>query len=243
MMSYGFGIGYPREVFGLVTSHSSPRDRSLLASEKRGTFMKQILVTFVLCVFIASSAAAQSDRGRLIGTIYDSSGALVPNAQVSVTNQSTHASRDVSSDASGNYRIENLLPAPYQVSATAPGFAKSIAQDVVLPTGQERTVNIHLQPEGVAESVAVTADAPLVDTSSAHIGASVSNREVNNLQLNGRQVAQLYLLVPGATSTGSGTFDDLRFAGRSNEQNVIRYDGIEAGSIIDANPGDINGSG
>src|SRR5215813_2426449 len=98
MMSYGFGIGYPREVFGLVTSHSSPRDRSLLASEKRGTFMKQILVTFVLCVFIASSAAAQSDRGRLIGTIYDSSGAVVPNAQVSVTNQSTHASRDVSSD-------------------------------------------------------------------------------------------------------------------------------------------------
>ena len=205
--------------------------------------MNKILVTLIVCVLIASSAAAQSDRGRLIGTIYDSSGAVVPNAQVSVTNQSTRASRDVSSDASGNYRIENLLPAPYQVSATASGFAKSIAQDVVLPAGQERTVNIHLQPEGVAESVAVTADAPLVDTSSAHIGASVSNREVNNLPLNGRQVAQLYLLVPGATSTGSGTFDDLRFAGRANEQNVIRYDGIEAGSIIDANPGDINGSG
>src|SRR5215475_6924832 len=204
--------------------------------------MKKLLAPLVLCMLVVSPAAAQSDRSRLIGTIYDSSGAVVPNAQVSVTNQSTRASRHVPSDASGNYRIENLLPAPYQVSATASGFAKSIAQDVVLPAGQERTVNIHLQPEGVAESVAVTADAPLVDTSSAHIGASVSNREVNNLPLNGRQVAQLYLLVPGASSTGSGTFDDMRFAGRANEQNVVRYDGVEAGTMIDANPGDVNGA-
>src|SRR5215813_3749245 len=205
--------------------------------------MRKMLALFVLCILAASPAAAQSDRSRLIGAITDSSGAVVPNAQVTVTHQLTHASREVSSDATGNYRIDNLLPAPYQISATAAGFATSIAPDVVLPAGQERTVNIQLQPQGVAESVAVTASAPLVDTSSAHIGASVSNREVDNLPLNGRQVAQLYLLVPGATSTGSGTFDDLRFAGRANEQNVIRYDGVEAGSIIDANPGDINGSG
>src|SRR5262249_21236816 len=54
---------------------------------------------------------------------------------------------------------------------------------------------------------------------------------------------QLYLLVPGATSTGSGNFNDMRFAGRANEQNTIRYDGVEAGSIIDSNAGDINGAG
>src|SRR5262245_24622885 len=239
-----FGIEYPREVFREDISSSSRRDRALLASaDQRENVMKKVLALFVLYLLAASSAAAQSDRGRLIGTITDSSGAVVPHAQVTVINQATRASREVASDASGNYRIENLLPAPYQVSATAAGFATSTAQDVILAAGQERTVHLQLQPEGVAESVAVTADAPLVDTSSAHLGASVSNREVDNLPLNGRQVAQLYLLSPGATSTGSGTFNDLRFAGRANEQNVIRYDGIEAGSIIDSNPGDINGSG
>jgi hypothetical protein len=193
-------------------------------------------------MLIGAPAAAQSDRGRLIGTIYDASGAVVPNASVSVVNQSTGAARRVSSDEKGNYRFEDLLPAAYQVAAASDGFAQATVS-VVLAAGQERTIHLRLQPEGVAESVAVTAEAPLVDTSSAHLGASVSNREVNNLPLNGRQVAQLYLLVPGSTSTGSGTFNDMRFAGRANEQNVIRYDGIQAGSIIDANPGDINGSG
>ena len=71
-----------------------------------------------------------------------------------------------------------------------------------------------------------------VETSSASIGANVSAREVANLPLNGRLLSQLYLLVPGASSSGSGTFNDMRFSGRANEQNTIRYDGIQAGSVV-----------
>src|SRR5262245_54948536 len=191
----------------------------------------------------ASTASAQSDRSRLTGTIFDASGAVVPNARVSATNRATGASRETVADEKGNYRIDDLLPAPYTLAAVASGFAEAIVPDVTLLAGQDQTVNFRLTPEGLAESVAVTAESPLVDTSSAHLGLTVSGREVDHLPLNGRQVAQLYLLVPGATSTGSGNFNDMRFAGRANEQNTIRYDGIEAGSIIDSNAGDINGAG
>ena len=59
--------------------------------------------------------------------------------------------------------------------------------------------------------------------------------------MNGRQVSQLYLLAPGAVNNGSGTFDNIRFSGRSNQQNVIRYDGVEGSSIVDSSPGNLNG--
>jgi Carboxypeptidase regulatory-like domain len=73
--------------------------------------MKRVLLPLLACMLIGAPAAAQSDRGRLIGTIYDASGAVVPNASVSVVNQSTGAARRVSSDEKGNYRFEDLLPA------------------------------------------------------------------------------------------------------------------------------------
>ena len=198
---------------------------------------------FVLSLVFVSVALAQTDRGRMTGTIYDSSGAVVPKANVTATNQSTGVSRQVAADEKGHYRIDDLLPASYKLAAAAPGFAEAVAEAVPLDTGQERTLDLHLHPEGVTETVSVVAAAPSqVDTSSADIASTVSSREVASLPLNGRELSQLYLLIPGASSAGQGTFDDIRFAGRSNEQNVIRYDGIEAGTIIDSSATDINGA-
>src|SRR2546425_11874880 len=82
---------------------------------------------------------------------------------------------------------------------------------------------------------------PVIDTSSARIGANVNEREVARLPLNGRQVAQLYLLTPGAQTAGSGSFDNIRFSGRANQQNEIRIDGVEATSVLDAAPGNLKG--
>lgn len=81
----------------------------------------------------------------------------------------------------------------------------------------------------------------MLDTSSARIGANVNEREVANLPLNGRQVSQLYLLAPGAQTAGSGSFDNIRFSGRANQENEIRIDGAEGTSIIDSSPGNLNG--
>ena len=76
---------------------------------------------------------------------------------------------------------------------------------------------------------------------SAAIGANVNAREVGQLPLNGRQLSQLYLLAPGAQTAGGGSFDNIRFSGRANQENAVRFDGVEASSIIDASPGNLNG--
>src|SRR5262245_66303948 len=116
--------------------------------------MKQIILPLFACALIASSAAAQSDRGRLTGTIFDSTGAVVPNARVSATNRSTGAARQAAADEKGNYRIDDLLPAPYELAAVAAGFAQDVVTDVTMAGGQEATVHIRVQPEGVFDSVA-----------------------------------------------------------------------------------------
>ncbi len=81
----------------------------------------------------------------------------------------------------------------------------------------------------------------MLDISSARIGANVSEREVQGLPVNGRQMSQLMLQAPGSQNAGDGTWQDIRFSGRANEQNVIKYDGIEGSAIIDASPGNANG--
>src|SRR6185503_1418101 len=99
-----------------------------------------------------------------------------------------------------------------------------------------------LQPESVKQEVTVTETGlTAVDTSSARIGANVNEREVANMPLNGRQLSQLYLLAPGAQTAGGGSYDNIRFSGRANQQNAIRFDGVEASSIVDASPGNLNG--
>jgi hypothetical protein len=99
-----------------------------------------------------------------------------------------------------------------------------------------------MNPAGTDTTVSVDAGSIVaLDTSSAKIGANIARREIEDRPINGRQISQLYLLVPGATNAGSGTFDNIRFSGRAVEQNIIRLDGIEATSIIDTSPGNLNG--
>jgi hypothetical protein len=115
---------------------------------------------------------------------------------------------------------------------------------VTLQVGQERTLYITVQPAAVTTEVKVSGgDLAVIDTSSAAIGGNVSSREVAELPINGRQISQLYLMTPGVVNFGPGTFDDVRFNGRSFEENALRFDGIEAGGIITNNPSNIGGDG
>src|SRR5215472_5105311 len=182
-------------------------------------------------------AFAQSDRGRISGRVLDPTGAVVPNAVVTVENPNTDLKREAKAGQDGVYLVDSLLSATYKVTASASGFATAIISDFPLSVGQERTLDIKLQPAAVQESVTVSSGALAeLETSSASLGANVSDREVRDLPLNGRMISQLYLLVPGASNNGSGTFDSMRFSGRAVEQNTVRYDGVQAGSIVDASP-------
>ncbi len=185
---------------------------------------------------------AQGEQARIAGTVFDSSGAVVPNATITVRNEKTAVERSATSNARGIYFVVGLPPSQYHVTATAAGLGPSEYGHLTLTAGQERTLDITLQPQSVASEVTVSGgDLVVIDVSSARVGANINQREVATLPLNGRQLSQLYLLAPGAQTAGGGSYDNIRFSGRANQQNAIRFDGIEASSIVDSSPGNLNG--
>lgn len=194
-------------------------------------------------LFVSSTVSyAQYDRSRITGTIVDASGAAVPNASISLKNDKTGETREAKTDGRGIYFFPNLPPTQYTIEAKSGGFASNRLESFTVSVGQERIVDLTLSPSSVSSTVEVSSGGlASVDTSSASMGVNVSEREVQNLPLNGRQLSQLYLLSPGAVNNGSGTFDDIRFSGRANQQNVTRVDGIEMSGIVDASPGNLNG--
>ncbi len=184
----------------------------------------------------------QSDTGRIAGTVTDSSNSVVPKASITVKNERTGQVRKALANDQGVYLVTQLGPSTYTITTEVAGMAPSEYTGVTLQVGQERMLNIIVQPATVATEIKVSGgDLIVIDTSSAAIGANISSREVSELPINGRQISQLYLMAPGAVNFGPGTFDDIRFNGRSFEENALRYDGIEAGGIISNNPSNIGG--
>src|SRR5262249_42097270 len=127
----------------------------------------------------------------------------------------------------------------YSVRASLTGFGPAEAMGMELVVGQTMNLDFTIKPANVNQTVTILADVveARVDTNSASMGANVDTREVAALPVNGRQISQLYLQAPGASNTGTGTFNEIRFNGRAVDQNEVRYDGIEGTGIIDASPG------
>ena len=191
---------------------------------------------------ITAALLSAQDQGRFTGTVADTSGAVIPGATVKVRNEKTGADRTVTTSESGVFFVTNLAAASYTITASSAGLNDAVYKETNLSVGQERTLNIVMQPTTVTSEVTVSAgELAVVETSSASVGANISAREVAQMPINGRQISQLYLLAPGAQTAGGGTYDNIRFSGRSNQQNAIRFDGVEASSISDASPGNLNG--
>lgn len=189
---------------------------------------------------LSSSLTAQTTTARMTGIVTDPTGAVISNAEVTITDTKTGASRTVRTNSDGLYIAVSLHPSTYEVKVSGQGFASAEAKNLVLSVGQELNRDFKLPLAGNESSVTVEAGGLVaLDSSSARIGTNVAPREVEELPINGRQVSQLYLLAPGATNVGSGNFDNIHFSGRSVEQNIIRIDGIEATSIIDTSPGNL----
>src|SRR6266852_9287180 len=185
---------------------------------------------------------AQMDQGLIVGTVTDASGAAIPGATVTVKSDKTGSERTGTTNDRGFFSVTNLSPAQYTVTAKGAGLGPSTYSDIKISLGQERTLTIVLEPATLQQEVNVSGgELVVIDTSSARIGVNVGEREVGQLPLNGRQLSQLYLMAPGAITAGGGAYDNIRFNGRANQQNIVRFDGVEGTSIIDASPGNLNG--
>ncbi len=203
-------------------------------------FLKWAAVA-LLTVALPMTAAAQSDSGRVTGTVLDQTGAFVTGASVTVKNQKTGETRTATTGDNGYFVVASLKPSTYTITVQKTGFANVEYTDMPVAVGQELTLDFAFKSAAAQEAVTVIGSSPVIDTSSAKIGANVSEREVQGLPVNGRQMSQLMLQAPGSQNAGTGTWGDIRFSGRAVEQNVIRYDGIDASGIIDSAPGVANG--
>jgi hypothetical protein len=200
-----------------------------------------IALTLGAVLIFQVTGSAQTDQGRIVGTVTDANGAVVPGASVSIKNERTGEERTATTNESGYYVVSALRPSVYSVTATAQNLTVRLT-NVQLLVGQELKLGLTLQATGVEAKVDISAAGEsAIDTGSATMGVNVNPREVEALPLNGRQLSQLYLQAPGSVNSGSGTYGDIRFSGRAVEQNIIRYDGIEGTAIIDTAPGNLNG--
>ena len=163
-------------------------------------------LTLAVLVWVTSvlPASAQAD-GRFAGTVLDSSGAFVPGATVTVKNEKTGEERTATSSAQGIYVVTNLKPSNYTIRVKSGDFAPLEYTGMQLLAGQEFHVDLELKPAGVTETVTVQGTTNSMDLSSARIGVNVSEREISELPVNGRQMSQLMLQAPGSQNAGTGT--------------------------------------
>src|SRR5262245_61961941 len=187
----------------------------------RWIVMAAVLVGLVL------PAAAQTDSGRLSGTVRDASGLFLKGAKVSAKNEKTGEVRTAESSAEGTFVIPSLKPSMYTIKVEYTGLAAIEYTEMPVAVGQELALDFEVKVAGLAETVTVVGAAPVLELSSAKIGVNVTETEVQNLPVNGRQMSQLMLQAPGSQNAGTGTWGDIRFSGRAVEQNVIKYDGVE----------------
>lgn len=197
------------------------------------------VLTLVFSFLFASSIFAQT-AGSLSGVVSDPTGAAIPGATVTVVSAETGAERTATSNDEGFFTVQQLNPGNYKITITQTGFKSSQIADLALGAGQTREVNVNLETGEVSAVVDITSseiEPASIDQSSNRLGVNITAREVQELPVNGRNYSQLYLNAPGATNSGTGNFGDLRFNGRSNQQNQTKLDGIEATAIFDSSPG------
>ena len=147
--------------------------------------MFSVRITGALCALVMSSALfAQSDRGTITGTVSDPQTAVVQNARVVATNTETGAISQTITTETGNYTLTQLPAGAYDLSIEAPGFKKTSQAGIRVQVAQTARVDIRLEVGSTAESVVVTADAPLLRTENAEQSINVTGNRINNLPLN-----------------------------------------------------------
>ncbi|HEX2639407.1 MAG TPA: carboxypeptidase-like regulatory domain-containing protein, partial [Pyrinomonadaceae bacterium] len=167
--------------------------------------MRRSLYLAVAVIGFASFGIAQTESARVQGNVTDTTGAVLPGATVTVRSTNTGREVKATTNESGFYSILSLQPGTYDIEVTQANF-KTTRQQVKLDVAQNATLDFSLEAGAVSETVTVTSDAPLVETSSSTVSAVIRGRQVTELPLNGRNVVELARLSPGVTQGVPGGF-------------------------------------
>jgi Carboxypeptidase regulatory-like domain len=188
----------------------------------------QRLVTVALLVASCGALlyAQSTTDGAIGGTVYDTNGAVVANATVTVRNNGTNAEQKVSADASGYYRVAKLQSGSYTVSVNEKGFSAYRAEQVIVQVGSVTEISPRLKVGGSTETVEVTAEAPQINYTSADFAPTLNQTAISNLPINGGRWSSFAILTPGVVSDSSG-FGLLSFRGMSTLLNNNTIDGAD----------------
>ncbi len=204
-----------------------------LKSRLVGSFQIPALLTVLLLCAGAAFGQAQSNAADIQGTVKDATGAVVANATVTVRNAATNLSRDATSNDEGFYRIVNVPPGDYEITAEAPNFKKSVLPKVTVTVGQAAEVDVTLEPGQITESVTISdATSEIVETSKTAVSTTIDQQRINNLPINERN----YLAFALTTSTvgrdngrpiGPAPTTGLNFGGQRGRSNLVQVDGAD----------------
>ena len=198
-----------------------------------------IVVTLLVLFSSSYICFGQVTTGTILGTVRDSTGAVVADATVTITDTGKGTVSTYKTDANGDYNAPFMIPGTYNVAAQKAGFKQDISNNVILDVDQHARVDFAMQVGQVSDTVEVTSAAPLVRLDSAELGEVVGKTQVQDLPLNGRNFAQLVYLVPGVTPgqasenlSGSSSFNpraasDFNALGSQANANAWVIDGID----------------
>ena len=191
-----------------------------------------IYIIFVFaCVLIASLTLKAQAVGEIVGSVTDPSGAVIPQAKVTATLVETGTSRATLTSSAGTYTIPSLLVGTYTVTAEAASFQTGTATAITLDVAQQREVDFKLAVSGVATKVEVSAAPPLLNTTEGSLAGLVSEKQVQELPLNGRSIGNLVMLQAGmAQDTGRmGWFNPMWIGnGNRGETATATLDGADS---------------
>ena len=202
------------------------------------------LSTAVVFFFIALTLFAQSDRGTITGTVIDPAGAIVANAAIEARNTETGAVYPVASSATGNYTIPQLPAGTYEVTVTVPGFKKLVRPGLIIQAAQTIRVDATMEVGNAAESVTITAEAPLLKTESGELSQTIQSKTMDALPLlqlgsnsSGlRNPYNIVALLPGAyyqpVTTGFSTGPTVRINGGATSSETLLVDGLDGSNLM-----------
>jgi hypothetical protein len=160
--------------------------------------IKALALFFMIALLVAPAVFAQSGTGRIGGKVTDQQGGVLPGASIQLVNIDSGLAITIVSNAAGAYNFPAVDPGNYRIQVSLSGFADWVREPIILSTRQGLTIDVTMAVAGVAETVTVTSESPMISTRDSEVGGVVDTVEVQNVPINTRDVQQLALLVPGA---------------------------------------------
>ena len=162
-------------------------------------------VSFVVAcmVMLTQPVSAQSTYGTITGSVTDSSGGAIADAQVTLTNLGTSEKRTQPTGSDGLYSFVNLFPGKYKIDAEKTGFKRTTRTDIVVEVQQTSRIDLTMQVGEVTQTVEVTGETPLLQTETSSLGQIVDEREATELPLNGRNIFNLAFVAPSVVPQGN----------------------------------------